>query len=71
MNICIFSKYKNIFGKERSGIHSYRFMDTAIIDYISTIILAFIITYLTLIPIEITTIFSFFSEIVLHMSDRA
>lgn len=67
MDVCIFSKYRHILGKERKGIHQYRFMDTAIIDYILTIIFAFALTYITTIPVEITTIASFFIGIVCHL----
>ena len=36
-------KYKNIFGEEKKGIHSYRLFDIAIIDLLFTIIGALII----------------------------
>ena len=39
-------KYKDALGKPEKGIHSYRFMNIAIIDVIMTIIAAFIIGYL-------------------------
>lgn len=42
----IFSKHKDLFGKPGTGIHSYRFLDTAIIDYIGTILLAAMLTIL-------------------------
>ena len=55
VNICPLSKYKDIFGKPRTGIHKYRFFDVAIIDVIGTIIIACIITYITEIPLLMTT----------------
>jgi hypothetical protein len=36
--MCIFAKYKNIFGEPRKGVHSYRLFDFAIIDILLTII---------------------------------
>ena len=36
-------KYKNIFGQVGKGPHSYRLFNVAIVDVISTILLAFII----------------------------
>jgi hypothetical protein len=39
----MFCKYKNIFGKVGEGAHSYRIFNIAIIDVISTFILAFLI----------------------------
>jgi hypothetical protein len=44
--MCLCS-YKNIFGKPREGIHSYRFMDFAIVDIVGTIIGAYIIAKYT------------------------
>jgi hypothetical protein len=35
MNLC---KYANIFGEPKSGVHSYRFMDIAIVDVLLTVI---------------------------------
>ena len=37
--------YRYIFGKEKEGIHSYRFMDIAIMDVLLTFIGAIIIGY--------------------------
>jgi len=67
MNICIFSDYRDIFGKPNTGVHQYRIMNVAMVDYIMTIIGAFILSYLTYIPVEITTIFLFSSGIILHI----
>ena len=50
------SKYKNIFGPPGKGVHQYKFKGTAIVDYLVTILLAFLITYYTDIPLVITTI---------------
>jgi len=36
-------KYKNIFGKVKEGVHSYRILDVAIVDVIFTIIAAYLI----------------------------
>jgi len=38
-------KYKDIFGKPKKGIHSYRIFNIAIVDTLLTIVLAFIISY--------------------------
>tara|TARA_B100001248_G_C27382194_1_gene457613 strand:- start:1554 stop:1838 length:285 start_codon:yes stop_codon:yes gene_type:complete len=60
-------KYKYIFGKPKKGAHQYRFLDTAIVDYLLTIIGAIIITYFSGIPLVLTTIFLFILGIVLHI----
>lgn len=60
-------KYKDIFGKPGKGIHKYRFLGTAISDYLLTILAAVIITYFTKIPLVLTTILAFVLGIVLHV----
>ena len=67
MNYCPFKIYKNIFGMPNTGAHSYRFLDTAIVDYISTIVGAILLTLITKIPLDITTIFLFGLGILLHI----
>lgn len=36
--MCVFAKYKDIFGKPREGAHGIRLFDIAIVDLIMTII---------------------------------
>jgi len=67
MNICPYSKYRNALGTIGKGIHKYRFLNTAIVDYILTIIAAFITTYFSNIPLVLTTIVWFIMGIVLHI----
>ena len=67
MNICPFKKYSNIFGVPNTGVHSYRFLGTAVVDYILTILLALLLTWITDIPIVLTTIFSFIIGIIFHI----
>jgi hypothetical protein len=42
----MFCKYRHIFGEERKGFHSYRFLDIAIGDFILTAIVSLCIAYL-------------------------
>jgi hypothetical protein len=63
---CPFSKYKNIFGEQDTGIHAYKFKGTAIFDYIFSIIGAFVLTYFTNIPLVLSTIFILVFGILLH-----
>jgi|TARA_Y100000389_G_scaffold195060_1_gene225897 hypothetical protein len=67
MNVCPLKKYKDILGIPRKGAHSLRLLDTAVVDYILTILLAILITYITTIPLVITTIISFILGIILHI----
>lgn len=67
MNICPFSLYKNILGIPGKGVHKYRFLDSAIIDYLLTIIVAGITTYISKIPLVLTTILWLVLGIVFHI----
>jgi len=67
MSICPFSKFKNLLGVPNKGIHRFRFLNTAIVDYIMSIIGACIITLFTRIPLVLTTIFVFVLGIILHI----
>lgn len=67
MSYCPFSKWKNMFGKPNHGIHAIRFNNVAIVDYFITIIMSFMLTAITKIPVELTTIFSFALGIISHI----
>lgn len=41
MDLC---KYKNLFGEPNKGVHKYRFMGMAVVDWALTILLALITT---------------------------
>lgn len=58
--------YKYIFGKPGEWVHKYRFLDTAIVDYVVSILIAMLITKLTKIPLVITTIGVLLLGILLH-----
>ena len=65
--MCIFSEYKNIFGKVGEGVHGYRFLkDTAILDYFIAIFFAMFLTYMTKIPLVLTTIGVLILGIIMH-----
>ena len=67
MGYCPFQRFKHIFGKPNKGVHSLRILDTAIIDYILTILLAFLLAWITGVPVVIMTIIVFIIGIILHM----
>ncbi len=66
MSYCPFKKYSEIFGKVNEGIHSYRIFNIAIIDVISTIIGALVISIIFKINFGLILIFLFLLGIVLH-----
>ena len=57
---------KNIFGQPRLGVHKYRILDTPMVDYIGSILIAMAISYSTNISLVLTTIFVFVISIILH-----
>ena len=63
MNLC---KYKNLFGKPNTGVHSYRFMNIAIVDVILTIIIAILLSYFLKKSFIYTSIPLFILGIMLH-----
>lgn len=64
--MCYFKQYSTILGIAGKGAHSYRILDAALVDYILTILLAFIIAYFTSIPFVLTTIVCFILGIISH-----
>jgi uncharacterized protein YqhQ len=63
MNFC---KYKNTFGLPSQGVHSYRIFNIAIVDVISTIIGAYIISKIFHYSFTHCLIFLFILGIILH-----
>ena len=44
MNLC---QYKDIFGKPGEGAHTYRIFNIAIVDFVLTLVLAYVISMLS------------------------
>ena len=65
--LCPFSKFDKIFGIAGKGVHRIRILDVAAVDYFLTLIGAFIISYLTQIPLILTTIGLFTLGVILHI----
>lgn len=59
-------KYKNIFGEPRKGAHSYRLFDIAIVDVVSTILLAVVISKIWKLDFIKVLIILFLLGIILH-----
>lgn len=62
-NLC---KYKNIFGEENTGFHSYRFMNVAIFDLIGTFLIALAISYFTRLNIFIIFMILIILSLIAH-----
>ena len=59
-------QYRHIFGKEKEGIHSYRFMDIAIMDVLLTFIGALLIAYYFKLNIILVFIFLIILGTLIH-----
>jgi len=65
--MCIFSEYKNLFGKVGTGTHKYRFFnDTAILDYLIALAFAMFVTWVTKMPLVLTTVIVLILGILVH-----
>lgn len=64
--MCIFSQYKDIFGVPNKGLHSYRFLNTAIVDYLLAFLVIIALTLLFKIPLVASTIITFVAAVLLH-----
>ena len=67
MTFCPFKKYSEIFGRVGEGVHRFRILDTPVVDFVLTLLLAMLITWLTKIPLVISTIVCFLVGILLHI----
>ena len=63
INLC---SYKNIFGESKEGIHKYRIFDIAIVDVLSTIAGAYLISKFTNQDFKLVLFILFLLGIILH-----
>jgi ABC-type spermidine/putrescine transport system permease subunit I len=61
-----FCEYRGIFGEPGQGIHSYRFLNIAIVDVLLTVLLGYFIAYYTNTPVWIVLILLFIMGILVH-----
>ena len=67
MSLCPLSQFSKIFGIPGKGLHKYRILDVAAVDYFFTLIGAFLISYLTNLPLVLMTIILFILGVILHI----
>tara|TARA_Y100000389_G_C17465750_1_gene525372 strand:+ start:3659 stop:3910 length:252 start_codon:yes stop_codon:yes gene_type:complete len=67
MTFCPFVKFNKILGIPGKGVHYYQILNTAMVDYFLTLFGSFLLTYLTNIPLVLTTIFLFILGIIMHI----
>ena len=63
MNLC---KYKDVFGRPKEGVHSWRIFDIAVVDVTLTLVVAALITWYSQIPLWQTSLALFTAGIVSH-----
>ena len=56
MKFCPFRQFKNALGIPNKGVHRYRLLNTAVVDYILTILISIMTSYVTHIPLVLTTV---------------
>ena len=62
-NLC---QYKDVFGKPREGVHSYRFLGVAVVDVVMTLFAAVLLSLFLKTKLWKTTLFLFILAIILH-----
>ena len=67
MTVCPFRTSRDLFGKPGTGVHRFKFKGTSLVDYVITLGIAFLVTYLTGVPLVLTTIGMLVLGIVAHM----
>jgi len=73
MSFCPFKKWKDLFGKINIGVHQYKIGESAIVDYIMTIVGSILTTFIAKelfnkdLPLTITTLFWLILGIILHV----
>lgn len=65
--ICYFIKFRDYFGAPNTGLHKFKILDTAMIDYWLTIVLSFMWSYITGMPLVLSTILMFIVGFILHV----
>ena len=63
---CPFKKYSDIFGKPKTGFHSYRVFDIAIFDLLGTIAISGLLSYVFNFNFSIVLLILLFLGIILH-----
>jgi len=66
MKVCFLKDYRDIFGKPKTGVHQYRFLNTAVVDYILSFVLALFLAWLTNTPLVLMTIAVLIVGVILH-----
>ena len=66
MKLCPLHRFNKIFGEPNKGFHSFHILGIAVGDYVVTLLAAFLLSYISGVPVVLTTIFLFILGIILH-----
>ena len=64
--MCIFKKYKDLFGKPGTGVHKYKIFDVIIVDNLINLILSILMKYFMNIPFELSIIIVYILGLLFH-----
>ena len=64
---CPLRAYRNLFGAPGTGVHSFRLLDAAGVDFVLTLLVAMVTAWGTGVPLVLTTIGWFVAALVAHV----
>ena len=67
MTLCPFSAFKNVFGEPGKGVHRWQLFNTAVVDFVLTLVAAAMISGVTNAPLVLTTIGMLVLGMVVHV----
>lgn len=66
MKMCIFKKYKDLFGKPGTGVHKYKILNINIVDNLVTIVGCVCLYFVFNIPFDLIVIFVYLLGLLFH-----
>ena len=64
--MCIFKKYKDLFGEPGTSVHKYKIFDVIIVDNLINLILSILMKYFMNIPFELSIIIVYLLGLLFH-----
>jgi len=64
--MCIFKKYKDLFGKPGTGVHKYKILNINIVDNLVTIVGCVCLYFVSNIPFDLIVIFVYLLGLLFH-----
>ena len=67
MSFCPLSAFKNVLGEPGKGVHRWQYFNTAIVDFVLTLLAAAIISSITNVPLVLMTVGLLVLGMVVHV----